>query len=304
MPLALTEAAPAKVNLFLHVLGRRPDGYHELDSLAVFAGAADRLEAYAAKDLSLALRGPFGRALETEPDNLVLRAARLLADAAGVRPQARLVLHKHLPVASGIGGGSADAAAALRLLAKLWDLPREFDLAPIAARLGADVPVCLSTRPRRMRGVGERLGPPPVLPEFGIALLNPGTEVATAEVFRRRNGPFSAPAQLPSAWPDAGTMARDLAALSNDLEAPAVTLCPAIGEVLRALRAAPDCLLARMSGSGATCFGLFGDAGRATEAAAHLARPGWWSWGGRCWLEHRDHHAPEAAPPRHIRAAC
>ena len=123
MALALTDAAPAKVNLFLHVLGRRPDGYHELDSLAVFAGAADRLEAYAAEDLSLALRGPFGRALETEPDNLVLRAARLLADAAGVRPQARLVLHKHLPVASGIGGGSADAAAALRLLAKLWDLP-------------------------------------------------------------------------------------------------------------------------------------------------------------------------------------
>ena len=232
---------------------------------------------------SLILEGDFGAALQAEPDNLVLRAARGLAELAGVRAAARLALVKTLPVASGIGGGSADAAAALRLLCRLWDVsPAPAALHALALRLGADVPVCLAARPARMQGVGEALTPAPGLPAFGMALVNPGVAVATPEVFRARRGGFSAPAALPATWPDAATMARDLAALRNDLEPPAVALRPVIGEVLTALRAAPGCLLARMSGSGATCFGVFADASAASAAAGLLRRPGWWAWGGAC----------------------
>ena len=276
----LTEAAPAKLNLFLHVLGRRADGYHLLDSLAVFGAAADRLHAAPADTLTLSVTGPHRADLADEADNLVLRAARALAEAAGITAGAALTLEKHLPVASGIGGGSADAAAALRLLARLWNLrPAPADLAAIAARLGADVPVCLTTTPSRMGGVGEALTAPPMLPRFGLALVNPGLPVATADVFRARQGPFSDPAPLPDAFPDAATLAGFLAAHTrNDLEPPARALCPAIGAVLAALAATPGCLLARMSGSGATCFGLFAN----PDAAITPPNPGWWSWAGAC----------------------
>jgi 4-diphosphocytidyl-2-C-methyl-D-erythritol kinase len=278
---ARAEQAPAKINLFLHVLGRRADGYHRLDSLAVFAGAADRLWAEPATDLTLELAGPFGAALAAEPDNLVLRAARSLAAMAGVTPAVRLVLEKALPVASGIGGGSADAAAALRLLARLWGAAAaQVDLTAIAATLGADVPVCLAGKPARMGGVGETLTSAPRLPRFGLVLVNPGLPVATASVFRARVGPFSAPAVLPDGWADARAMAADLALLRNDLEGPARVLCPPIDAVLEALASRPGCLLARMSGSGATCFGLFPEPEAAAAAAAALARPGWWCWGG------------------------
>ena len=280
MPERLTEAAFAKVNLFLHVLGRRADGYHELDSLVVFAGAADLLRAEPATCLGLEIEGPFGAALRTIPDNLVLRAARLLADAANPVAGARLVLEKNLPLASGIGGGSADAAAALRLLARLWRVPDGISLLGLAARLGADVPVCLASRPARMGGIGEKLSSGPALPEGGLVLANPGLPLATAEVFGAYRGPFSARAHLPEEWSDIGTMARDLGRLSNDLEAPAMSLCPAIKDVLAALRGSPGCLLARMSGSGATCFGLFSDSDSARQAAVALSRTGSWSWGG------------------------
>ena len=213
----------------------------------------------------------------------MLRAARGLAELAGVRGGARLTLVKTLPVASGIGGGSADAAAALRLLGRLWGVaPAAEALRALALRLGADVPVCLTGRPARMGGVGDMLSPAPDLPACGLVLVNPGVAVSTPDVFRARSGRFSAPAALPSGWPDAVAMARDLAALGNDLEPPAVTLCPVIGTVLAALRAAPGCLLARMSGSGATCFGLFADAVAAAAAAEGVRRPGWWVWGGAC----------------------
>lgn len=279
----LTEAAPAKVNLFLHVVGRRADGYHLLDSLAVFPRIGDTLRATPADALELTLEGPFGGALQAEPDNLVLRAARGLAELAGVHAGARLILVKTLPVASGIGGGSADAAAALRLLARLWGVaPAPAALHALALRLGADVPVCLASRPARMGGVGETLSPAPALPVFGMALVNPGVAVSTPEVFRARTGGFSPPAALPPGWPDAAAMARALAALGNDLQPPAVALRPVIGEVLAALRATPGCLLARMSGSGATCFGVYADAATAATAAAAVRRPGWWSWGGAC----------------------
>ena len=276
----LAEAARAKVNLYLHVVGRRADGYHLLDSLAVFPGACDRLSAMPAGALTLEVEGPGAAGLGAGPDNLVLRAARALASAAGVEAGARLVLDKRLPVASGIGGGSADAAAALRLLARLWDvrLPSE-RLRELAQELGADVPVCLGSRPARMGGVGERLQPAPALPECGMALLNPGAAVATPDVFRARSGAFSAVPTLPEAWPDAAAMASDLAALSNDLEAPALSLCPAIATVLDWLRGQEGCLLARMSGSGATCFGLFAGA-KAAAAVAARAPVSWWAWGG------------------------
>jgi 4-diphosphocytidyl-2-C-methyl-D-erythritol kinase len=270
----LTESAWAKINLYLHVTGRRPDGYHVLDSLVVFAGAADRLSASPAESLSLELTGPFGAALTAEPDNLVLRAARALRPDGG----ARIVLEKHLPVASGIGGGSADAAAALRLLARMWGTPP----APpeMALSLGADVPVCLESVARRMAGIGEALSPAPDLPRFFMVLANPGHAVATQAVFGARQGAFSASAALPPAWLTAGAMAADLAKLGNDLEAPAIALCPPIAAVLAALGATEGCLLARMSGSGATCFGLYDSLEHAHAAASACARPGWWSWGG------------------------
>lgn len=275
--MALAEPAPAKVNLYLHVTGRRPDGYHELDSLAVFAAAGDALSAEPADGLTLDIEGPFANALAAEPENLVLRAARALAEAAGVPARARLTLSKNLPVASGIGGGSADAAAALRVLGRLWGVA----VAPsIAERLGADVPVCLTGQPARMRGIGEVLAPAPRLPPCGIVLLNPGIAVATADVFRARQGPFSAPAELPDGWVDATSLAADLARWRNDLETPAIVLCPAIGEALSRLRAQSGCLIARMSGSGATCYGLFATATNAAEAAKRLEAPGWWAWGG------------------------
>lgn len=277
----LEEAAPAKVNLYLHVTGRRADGYHLLDSLAVFGPAADSLALAPAEDLSLRLDGRFGAALQAEPDNLVLRAARALAAAAGIPARAALRLTKRLPVASGIGGGSADAAAALRGLDRLWGLGFGAErLAALAASLGADIPVCLAAHPARMGGVGELLSAAPAIPDCGLLLVNPGIALATPSVFKARAGGFTPPAALPAGWPDAAAMARGLAALRNDLEAPAIALCPAVAEVLAALRVLPGCLLARMSGSGATCFGLFADAAAACAAAPHLPATWWRDAGG------------------------
>lgn len=260
--------------------GRRADGYHLLDSLVVFAGVADAVGAAPAAAFTLALEGPESAALRAEPDNLVLRAARALAEAAGVPARAALTLTKRLPVASGIGGGSADAAAALRVLDDLWGLRwGEERLAALAVRLGADIPACLASRPCRMGGVGEVLSPAPCLPVCGLVLANPRLALATPAVFKARQGGFSEAARLPAGWPDAVAMAGDLARLRNDLEPPAIALCPAIAEVLAALRKLPGCLLARMSGSGATCFGVFADPGMAA-GAADLLPDAWWRWGG------------------------
>jgi 4-diphosphocytidyl-2-C-methyl-D-erythritol kinase len=281
VPDDLTELAPAKVNLFLHVLGQRADGYHLLDSLVVFADVGDTLGAEPAETLSLTVEGPFAGNLAAEPDNLALRAARALATEAGVSAGGRLVLAKHLPVASGIGGGSADAAAALRLLCRLWRIELEIAvLARLAGALGADVPVCLASRASRMGGIGDHLDAAPGLPACGVALVNPGIALATADVFRARSGAWSARAELPALWRDAGELAGDLRRRRNDLQPAAIALCPVISDVLSVLEAAPGCLLARMSGSGATCFGLFADAMTARRAVVGLERPGWWCWGG------------------------
>ncbi len=279
--LALTEAAPAKVNLYLHVVGRRPDGYHLLDSLVVFAGIGDRLHVEPAPELSLVITGPFAAGLTAEADNLVLRAAHALASATGMPPSGRITLEKHLPIASGIGGGSADAAAALRLLCGFWRIsPDPNQLRQIAQTLGADVPVCLAGEPARMGGIGEDLTAVPGLPPAGIVLVNPGVAVSTPAVFRARSGPFSAVVTLPDDLPDAQALADALRICRNDLEPPARLLAPSIGDVLDTLAGDPSCLLARMSGSGATCFGLYETPAAAEAAAAVVSRAGWWVWGG------------------------
>ena len=269
--MAETEFAPAKINLCLHVTGRRADGYHLLDSLVVFAGVGDQVSGTLADPPSLRVEGPMAAGLTGEGDNLVLRAAR----AMGV--SARIVLEKHLPVSSGIGGGSADAAATLRLLARLSG--RALPDAGAVLALGADVPVCLAGRPTRMTGIGEGLTPLPLLPEVWMVLANPGVAVSTPAIFRALARADNAP--LPRDLPRLRSAA-DLAAFvmmqRNDLEPPALTLEPVIGRVKAALSAQPGCLMARMSGSGATCFGLFADALSANAAARAIraAEPGWW----------------------------
>jgi len=275
----LKELAPAKINLNLLVTGTRADGYHLLDSLVVFAGVHDTLTAAPADTITLTISGPFAENLAPTQDNLVLRAAHALAATTGTTAGAALHLEKNLPPASGIGGGSSDAAATIRLLQRLWAIPLPATLLPLATSLGADVPVCLNPTPQRMRGIGDILTPAPTLPPYGLVLINPGLPVSTADIFRA--GPaISPPATWPQAWHSAGAMAASLAASRNDLEPPALALCPPIRAVLDALRAHPTCLLARMSGSGATCFALFPTQEVASEAARALARPGWWIWGG------------------------
>lgn len=276
---ALVEWAPAKLNLDLLVTGRTDAGYHELDSLVVFADIGDCLTFTPAETLSLGLAGPFAAGLATA-DNLVLDAARHLAAAVGRAPEVAIRLEKNLPVASGIGGGSADAAATLRGLARLWSLnwsPQQ--LMEVGLELGADVPVCVYGRPARLRGIGERLDPLRGLPDLPLVLVNPGVPVATAAVFRTLELPtdaFRRPV-LP-AHPSLGRFAVCLASSRNELEPAARSLAPAVDRVLERLRAIEDCLLARMSGSGATCFGLFADPGKAAAAAALIraAEPDWW----------------------------
>ncbi len=272
-------AAPAKLNLYLHVTGRRADGYHTLDSLVAFAGVHDTLSAAPADRLSLDVDGRFAAALPDPAENLILRAARALAAEAGMAPLAALRLTKRLPVAAGIGGGSADAAAALRALGELWAVaPDAGRLQAIAGRLGADVPVCLGGRAAFLGGIGELLEPAPTLPPAGLVLANPGLALDTAEVYRARAGGFSPAARFQRPPADAAALARLIEARHNDLQAPAISLMPAIREVLDDLAALPGTLVARMSGSGATCFALFADRRAADAAAAALgrARPGWW----------------------------
>ncbi len=271
--------APAKLNLYLHVVGRRADGYHLLDSLVAFADIADEIVAAPAPTLALAVTGPYAAALAGAPtDNLVWRAAERLAARAGRAPAAALTLVKNLPVAAGIGGGSSDAAAALKALAALWRTElAEADLTAIAAMLGADVPVCLAARAAWMGGIGEQIEPATTLPEVSAVLVNPGIALPTQAVFKARRGAFSAPARF--AMPvDASGLAAQLAARRNDLTDAAIGLLPVIGEVLERLAAAEGVLLARMSGSGATCFALFASAAAAAATAARLRseRPGWW----------------------------
>jgi len=269
----ISEAAPAKINLFLHVGARRDDGFHPLQSLAVFTAMGDVLEIEVAPALSLAVQGPFAKGLEGEGDNLVLRAARALNSQG-----AKLTLTKNLPVASGIGGGSADAAAALRGLCRLWNLD-EAGLRDIAAGLGSDIPACVLSAPCFMEGRGEILRPLLSLPRMPVLLVNPGVAVPTKDVFAALQSRSGAEMVLPQGrFNDTADLLRFLETTRNDLEEPARGLQPVIGEVLAALAALPGALLARMSGSGATCFAIFADDGCCARAAEKLkrAQPNWW----------------------------
>ena len=276
----LSVEAWAKVNLSLHVVGRRADGFHLLDSLIAFAAIGDTITAQPGEGLSLTVEGPTARALLPGEVNIVEKAARRLAEAAGIAANASLRLVKRLPVAAGIGGGSADAAAALKLLARLWRIdPDPDDLLALALTLGADVPVCLTGRATTLSGIGEGLAPAPKLPPAWLVLVNPMQPCPTPAVFKARQGPFSAARPLTEAPADAAALATALAERRNDLTDAAISVVPAIGDALSLIAARAGCLLARMSGSGATCFGLFAARAEAESAAAQLTalRPGWWA---------------------------
>ena len=283
MPVPLVENAPAKVNLTLRVLRRRDDGYHELESLVAFADFGDRLSFSRGGDLKLTVRGPSAVQAGEGADNLVLKAARALAERRPATILGAFRLDKKLPVAAGLGGGSADAGAALRLIAQANALPSDDPNLYAAARAtGADVPVCLDPRPRIMRGIGDMLSAPLALPKLPALLVNPGVALPTKAVFAGwtptgERGPaadLDAIAKLSSR----DQVLQFLGAQSNDLEPPAVALQPVIAGVLAALRELPGCKLARMSGSGATCFALFAAAAAAREAAKIMSGkfPLWW----------------------------
>lgn len=272
--------ARAKINLYLHVVGKRADGFHLLDSLIVFADTGDYLSVAPAETLKLTVEGPFADGLAAETDNLVLRAARALAAEIGVVPRVHIKLSKHLPIASGIGGGSADAAATLLALQQFWktELPM-LTLRRIALSLGADVPVCVDGRPAFIGGIGEEIAPAGTLPPAWLLLVNPKVPTPTPQVFKARHGAFSAPAR----WSQAPTTIDDLVGYltmrRNDLTDAAMSVAPAIGDVLTALAATEGCLLSRLSGSGATCFGLYRSAAAAKSAGQEIARlrPEWWT---------------------------
>lgn len=261
------EVAPAKINLALHVTGQRADGYHLLDSLVAFAGIGDRVSVARSERLTLAVTGPMAAGVPVDARNLVWRAAEWFHPGQGVA----ITLDKHLPAAAGIGGGSADAAACLRALARLTgqDVPRD------VAHLGADVPVCMDPRAQRMQGVGEVLTPLPPLPEAWLVLVNPRLHTPTPAVFKALVQKDNPPLPPIPAFADAAALIAWLRGTRNDLQAPAIAGAPVVAEVLAALADAP---LARMSGSGATCFALHAAQGAAEAQAARLRRaaPQWW----------------------------
>ncbi|HEX4078968.1 MAG TPA: 4-(cytidine 5'-diphospho)-2-C-methyl-D-erythritol kinase [Rhizomicrobium sp.] len=272
-------SAPAKVNLCLHVGGRRPDGYHNLESLVAFVSAGDEIRLEHDRAFSLSVSGPFGAELPVGEDNLVFRAARLLAGKTVTGKGARIHLEKNLPLASGLGGGSADAAAVLRGLVQLWNLDVGQDvLRGIASSLGADIPVCLASTPAWMEGKGEIITLLPPLPGPWLLLVNPRVPVPTAAVFaglRQRRGQGT---RCPSApFADTSALVHFLRTTTNDLEAPARAIAPVIDDVLDEIGRLPDVLLVRMSGSGATCFGMF-ESECVDRAMRFLIakRPDWW----------------------------
>lgn len=271
--------APAKINLLLHVGDSRDDGYHELQSIMAFADIGDELVVARGEGLLLSVEGPFADALKGEADNIILKAARALAERGGVAANAKITLIKNLPVSSGLGGGSTDAAAALRGLCKLWQVNLiEADLQAIAMSLGSDVPVCLKGRPCWVEGIGEKLNVIPIFPTLYVVLANPGIAVSTAQVYRTLKVRSGIAREHPATFRDANALIGFLEAADNDLEEPAAAIEPVVLDVLAALCAEETTLLARMSGSGATCFGLCGSAEIAREMAARIAaaHPGWW----------------------------
>lgn len=295
-PLAIVRA-PAKINLALHVTGQLPGGYHRIETLVVFAQEADVLTLEpggrpAPSLIGLVCEGPFSEGLEADERNLVLRAARAFLDRTGWKPgrDLRFRLEKNLPVASGIGGGSSDAAAALIAMARLSGINDPDVLHSVAAGLGADVPMCLARAPLLASGIGERIETISLADRLELVLVNPGTGVSTQEVFRRLSHKENPPLE---GRPEPGRLIDWLGRQRNDLEAPAIFLAPVIGQVLDQLAVMSGCLLARMSGSGATCFGLFDSRENAQDAAIALAadNPGWWARATSLFDDHRNETA-------------
>lgn len=283
---AITRVAPAKINLFLHVTGRRSDGYHLLESLFAFTRSGDEITVMPAKSLSLEIEGPFFKSLAASggeaKDNLVMRAAHALREASSYDGGAHIVLRKALPIAAGIGGGSSDAAATLLALNDLWQLDLSARrLEEIALDLGADVPACLYQHPLRVTGVGEKLDKTRLPAEVAILLVNPMTQVSTPEVFRHLNAGAegcSLPLRNWGAQTDAEFWDWLANNTRNDLQGPASDLCPEVRDVIKALHQQPGVGLVRMSGSGATCFALFRDQDSAAVAAHNInaSNPNWW----------------------------
>ena len=272
--------APAKINLYLHVVGRRADGYHLLDSLIVFAEAGDVVTARLADRISLQIDGPFSAKLQADDDNLILRAARGLAALTGTQAGAEIRLTKNLPIASGIGGGSADAAATLRVLTSHWRVaPERPALEQLALKLGADVPVCLDSRPSFIGGIGEEIVPAGALPAIHMLLVNPGVATATPAVFKARTSAFSQPARWTAPPGDIHALVAFLRERRNDLTDAAIIVTPVIREALNAIERTEHCLLARLSGSGATCFGLYAtaEASQAARDKIQAVHPAWWT---------------------------
>lgn len=277
----LSEPALAKINLCLHILGRREDGYHELDSLIAFADVGERVVVEPGRSgADLEIDGPFAGALamEAASANLVQKAAEAIADS--VRDRSPLRLRKHIPVSAGLGGGSADAAAVLRLLNRVHALEMsEARLAEIGASLGADIPMCVHSRPLRAGGRGEIIEPVPSMPALPLVLVHPGVAVATAAVFAGLAPPFDPPiSDLPSRFDSGEAVAQWLRQTRNTLRLPAIAIAPAIAEALASLEASDGNLFVQMSGSGATCFAIFADQASARLAVARITelRPDWW----------------------------
>jgi len=283
----IVENAPAKVNLYLHIGPLRRDGLHDIASLFVFAEQGDVIRAEAAPRLSLNIVGPYADALKDLPPekNLVWRAAERLAALAGVEPRAAVTLEKNLPIAAGVGGGSADAAAALRALRRLWNVDvSDAALSALAFSLGADVPACLVRVPVNVSGAGEKLSPGPALPPLWICLVNPRVEMPTGPVFRAFDAGTPEPQRPALVTPRIASYEALTAALKaarNDLEPFAVARAPAVRTVIDALAAAPGALIARMSGSGATCFALFASEAAASRAGVLARSCGWWALASR-----------------------
>ena len=273
--------APAKLNLYLHITGKQPDGYHLLDSLVAFTSIGDEVVLEPANEFSFTITGPMAGRLNDEPQdtNLVVRAARQLAAILNREPKFQLTLIKNLPVASGIGGGSSDAAAALRLVAAHYNIASDDPrVMAIAATLGSDIPSCLAMQSCYLCGTGAVTEPAPLLPATPVVLVNPNQTLPTPAVYKARQGDFTPAARLPHAPTSSHELAEMLRSRSNDLTEAACNLRPVIRDVLAALAQTSNCMLTRMSGSGATCFGLFTTAEAAKHAAAQLAaqHPDWW----------------------------
>jgi 4-diphosphocytidyl-2-C-methyl-D-erythritol kinase len=270
--------APAKINLYLHIVDRRNDGYHLLDSLVAFAGIGDHLILHSSDELSLKIDGPNANALKIS-NNIVLKTANAFAKSFGISAKVAITLTKNLPVAAGIGGGSADSAATLRGLCHLWKLSvNEIELARIGLSIGTDLPVCLAGIPTQVSGIGEILTPASHLPTAWIVLVNTGIKLSTSEVFKINSKTFSKPSPLIESPIDAATLAKALNRRRNDLTESALQLSPIINDVLNAIAASDNCLLTRMSGSGATCFGIFANQKTAEIAANQIAinHVSWW----------------------------